>query len=86
VIAMLASYREGRLSLDDLSLEFRARRWPRVPDVCPPELESAREAIDDPEPYVPGSFDDVVLAYDLGWLSDADYDVLAIAADVVPGS
>ena len=86
VIAMLLSYREGRLSLDDLSLEFRARRWPRVPDVCPPELEPAREAIDDPEPYVPGSFDDVVLAYDLGWLTDADYDILAIAADGLPGS
>jgi hypothetical protein len=86
VIAMLLSYREGGLSLDDLSLEFRARRWPRVPDVCPPELEPAREAIDDPEPYVPGSFDDVVLAYDLGWLTDADYDILAIAADGLPGS
>jgi hypothetical protein len=86
VIAMLASYREGLLSLDDLSLEFRARRWPRVPDVCPPELEPARDAIDDPEPYVPGSFDDVLLAYDLGWLSGADYDVLAVAADGLPGS
>ena len=80
VTAMLASYRDGRLSLDDLSLEFRARRWPQVPDVCPPELEQAREAIDDPEPYVPGSFDDVVLAYDIGWLSGADYDILATAA------
>ena len=86
VIAMLASYRDGRLSLDDLSLEFRARRWPQVPDVCPPELEQARDAIDDPEPYVPGSFDDVVLAYDLGWLSDGDYDVLATAADGLPGA
>jgi hypothetical protein len=86
VTAMLASYRDGRLSLDDLSLEFRARRWPQVPDVCPPELEQAREAIDDPEPYVPGSFDDVMLAYDLGWLSDADYDVLATAADGPPGA
>jgi hypothetical protein len=80
VTAMLVSYREGRLSLDDLTLEFRVRRWPVVPDVCPPELEQARAAIDDPEPYVPGSFDDVVLAYDLGWLSGADYDVLAAAA------
>jgi hypothetical protein len=80
VITMLTSYREGQISLDDLSLEFRARRWPRIPDVCPPELEPAREAIDDPEPYVPGSFDDVVLAYDLGWLSAADFDILAIAA------
>jgi hypothetical protein len=84
VTAMLTSYRGGRLSLDDLSLEFRARRWPRIPDVCPPELEPAREAIDDPEPYVPGSFDDVVLAYDLGWLSDADFDVLAVAAEGLP--
>lgn len=80
VITMLTSYREGSRSLDDLSLEFRARRWPRIPDVCPPELEQAREAIDDPEPYVPGSFDDVVLAYDLGWLSAADFDILAVAA------
>ena len=85
VTAMLVSYRDGRLSLDDLSLEFRARRWPQVPDVCPPELEQARDAIDDPEPYVPGSFDDVVLGYDLGWLSDADYDVLATAAGSLPG-
>jgi hypothetical protein len=81
VTAMLTTYRDGRLSFDDLSLEFRARRWPRIPDVCPPELEPAREAIDDPEPYVPGSFDDVVLAYDLGWLSDADFDILVVAAD-----
>jgi hypothetical protein len=86
VTAMLVSYRDGRLSLDDLSLEFRARRWPQVPDVCPPELEQARDAIDDPEPYVPGSFDDVVLGYDLGWLSDADYDVLAAAADSLPSA
>jgi hypothetical protein len=86
VTAMLTSYRDGRLSLDDLSLEFRARRWPRIPDVCPPELEPAREAIDDPEPYVPGSFDDVVLAYDLGWLSDADFDVLTVAAEGLPGA
>jgi len=27
-----------------------------------------------------------VLAFDLGWLSDADYDVLATAADGLPGA
>jgi hypothetical protein len=84
VTSMLTAYRDGTYTLDDLSLEFRARRWPRVPDVCPPELEQARAAIDDPEPYVPGSFDDVVLAYDRGWLSDADYDVLSGAAADLP--
>ena len=86
VTAMLVSYTDGQLALDDLILEFRVRRWPAVPDVCPPELDQARAAIDDPEPYVPGSFDDVVLGYDLGWLSDADYDVLAAAADGLPGT
>jgi hypothetical protein len=31
---------------------------------------------------VPGSFDDVVLAYDLGQLSDDEYEFLAEAASV----
>ena len=84
ITAMLETYRMGGMSLDDLSLEYRARRWPRVPDVCPPELEAARAAIDDLEPYVPGSFDDVVMAYDLGWLSGEDYDILATAANGPP--
>lgn len=41
-----------------------------MPPICPPGPEVAAPAIDDPELYVPGSFDDVVRAYDLGWLSD----------------
>ena len=84
---MLLSYREG------LTQPGRpVARVPRPPlaagsrTSARPELEPAREAIDDPEPYVPGSFDDVLLAYDLGWLTDADYDVLAVAADGLPGS
>lgn len=86
VAAMLVSYRDGLLAMDELALEFRVRQWPQVPDVCPPELEAARAAIDDFEPYVPGSFDDVVLAYDLGWLSDEDYETLATAAESLPGA
>lgn len=63
--------------------------WNVILDVtpaCPPGLEPARAAIDDLEPYVPGSFDDVVLAYDLGRLSDKEYEFLAeSAACSVPG-
>jgi hypothetical protein len=44
------------------------------------EVAAAAPAIDDPEPYVPGSFDDVVRVYDLGWLSDPEYEALAAAA------
>jgi hypothetical protein len=80
VTAMLASYRAGRLTLEDLGLEFRARRWPAVPAVCPPDMAPGTAAIDDPEPYVPGSLDDVVLAYDLGQLSGDEYEFLASAA------
>ena len=43
-------------------------------------MEEAAAAIDDPEPYVPGSFDDVVRAYDRGWITDPDYEALAAAA------
>jgi hypothetical protein len=77
VTTMLASYRAGQRTLDDLLLEFRARRWAQVPAVCPPGMEQARAAIDDLEPYVPGSFDDVLLAYDLGQLNAQEYELLA---------
>lgn len=86
VAAMISAYQRGQLGLEGLGLEFRARRWPEVPPACPPGLEQARAAIDDLEPYVPGSFDDVVLAYDLGQLSDGEYEFLAeSAACSVPG-
>ena len=80
VAAMIAAYRRGQLGLEGLGLEFRARRWPDAPPACPPGLEQASAAIDDLEPYVPGSFDDVVLAYDLGRLDDQEYDFLAGSA------
>jgi hypothetical protein len=63
-----------------LSQRFRTRRWPSVPRVCPPTLEQAAPASADLEPCIPGSFDEVVRAHDLGWLTDTDYEVLATAA------
>ena len=84
VTGRIAAYITGGLTLDALAEEFRTRCWPDVPSVCPPGMEAAAPAIDDPEPSVPGSFDDVVLAYDLGWLTDADYAALAEAAVCAP--
>ena len=68
--------------LEGLGLEFRSRRWPAVPPVCPPALEPAAPAVDDLERHVSGSFDDVVLAYDLGKLSDEEYEFLAEAVNI----
>jgi hypothetical protein len=80
VTGPILGYVAGNLTLEDVVRWFRARRWPDVPSACPPGLERAASAIDDPEPYVPGSFDDVVRAYDLGQLTDVDYEFLGRAA------
>jgi hypothetical protein len=80
VTGMIDAWRAGRMTREDLVWQFRARNWPPVPSACPPDMTEARAAIDDLEPYVLGSFDDVVLAYDLGQLTDADYEVLVVAA------
>jgi hypothetical protein len=80
VTSMIDAYNAGNITLDELAYRFRTRPWPPVPPACPPDLRQAAPAIDDPEPYVPGSFDDVVLAYDLGKLTDDDYQHLATAA------
>jgi len=80
VTEMIGAYHAGIISLGDLVSCFGLRTWPAVPPACPPGMRDAAPAVDDPEPYVPGSFDDVVLAYDLGKLSDHDYQELASAA------
>ena len=85
VTGMIRSYLVGALTLDGICQKFRSRCWPAVPATCPAGLETAAPAIDDPEPYVPGSFDDVVRAYDLGWITDPDYEAFAGAAAASPG-
>lgn len=74
VTDLLTAYTPGQRTLKNLVSEFRARHWPRCRQcVRPPEMEAAQPAIDNPWPHVPGSFDDVVLAPDLGHITDIDY-------------
>jgi hypothetical protein len=80
VTRLLELYWRGGLELGALGREFQARRWPEALPACPAFMKDAAAAIDDPEPYLPGSFDDVVRAYDLGLLSDDEYAFLADAA------
>jgi hypothetical protein len=86
IVELINNYQAGRITLKAVAAEFRARTWPERPSVCPPSLTCAAAAIDDPEPYVPGSFDDVVVSYDCGRLSDHDYEQLALAAIQRPSS
>lgn len=77
---LIAALRDGSMSLDQVAERFRQRAWPRRATPPPTTyLELATAAQQDPEPYRPGSFDDVVAAYDRGQLSDDEYEVLSEA-------
>jgi len=77
---LIKALRDGTMTLDEVAQRFRDRQWPRRKRPPPASyLEMAARAQEDPEPYVPGSFDDVVDAYDRGDLSRAEYRVLSEA-------
>ncbi len=80
VAGLIRAFRDGSISLDDLAQRFRERTWPTTKPPPPASyLELAERAQQDPEPDVPGSFDDVVAAYDRGELTRTQYRVLAEA-------
>jgi hypothetical protein len=81
VTDLITALTNGSMSLDEVAQRFRERSWPRRGKPSPATyLEMAAAAQEDPEPYMPGSFDDVLAAYDRGDLSRAQYRVLAEAA------
>jgi hypothetical protein len=80
VTELIADLRAGRLSLDQVAQRFRDRRWPEASYEDAPDLDLASRALDDPEPYVPGSFDDVSAALHRQELTLDQYEVLARAA------
>ena len=77
---LIKALRDGTMTLDEVAQRFRDRQWSRRRRPPPATyLEMAARAQEDPEPYLPGSFDDVVDAYDRGDLSRAEYRVLSEA-------
>jgi hypothetical protein len=81
VAKLIAALGNGTMSLDEVAQRFRRRSWPRRGGHEPQTyLELAAAAQADPEPLVPGSFDEVAAAYRRGELSRPDYRVLAEAA------
>ena len=77
---LIRALRDGTMTLDEVAEHFRARKWPRRRRPPPTSyLEMAARAQEDPEPYVPGSFDDVTDAYDRGDLSLSEYRILSEA-------
>jgi len=77
---LIAALRDGSMTLDQVAERFRLRSWPRRTTPVPKTyLERATAAQQDPEPYRPGSFDDVAAAHQDGQLSDDEYEVLSEA-------
>lgn len=77
---LIKALRDGTMTLEQAAQRFRERKWPRRRRSPPASyLEMAARVQEDPEPYVPGSFDDVTDAYDRGELSAYEYDTLAEA-------
>jgi hypothetical protein len=84
---LIASYRAGELTLEELAERFRSRRWPRrSPPLRPSDhLEMAARAQEDPDSDVPDSFDDVEAAFFRHELSAAEYKFLRRAVVEAPG-
>jgi hypothetical protein len=80
VTELIAALQNGSLSLDEVAQRFRERTWPRTRKPVPASYaEMAAAAQDDPEPYVPGSFDELAAAYRRGELTRPQYRTLAEA-------
>ncbi len=81
VTDLIAALRAGSATLGEVAQRFRERHWP---DVAAPEprteSELAARSLQDPDPYTPGSFEDVLAAYDRHDLTVHEYEVLADAA------
>lgn len=81
VTQLIAALRAGQMTLNEVAQRFREREWP---DRASPEPQSYEElaarSLEDPDPYVPGSFEDVLGAYYRHDLTLDEYEVLAHAA------
>jgi hypothetical protein len=80
VTDMLDALHAGAMTLEQVADSFRRRQWPDRRRPRPESIqEMAAAELLDPDVYVPGSYDDVVAAYDRGRLTDPQYAVLARA-------
>jgi hypothetical protein len=67
------------MSLAEVADRFRHRTWPRTRRLEPVDFTDLAEQVD-PAPEIPGSFDDVLAAYDRGEISRGEYRTLVEAA------
>jgi len=79
VTDLIAALRAGALTLDEVADRFRHRSWPRTRRPAPTTPTEMVESLD-PEPDVPGSYDDLSAAYDRREITREQYRTLVEAA------
>lgn len=79
VTDLLTALNAGELSLDQVAHRFRLRSWPRTRRTTPTTPEEMADQ-QDPEPDIPGSYDELTAAYDRGQITREQYRVLVEAA------
>lgn len=81
VTELIKAFRDGALTLDQVAERFRAREWPSRQRPSPTTFEEGAAAAEqDPEPDLPGSFDEVYAAYDRRELTKEEFRTLKAAA------
>jgi hypothetical protein len=77
---LIKALNDGLIGLEGVAQRFRERSWPTTRPPRPANyIEMAAQAMQDPEPGLHGSFDDVAAAYYRGELTEHQYDVLSKA-------
>ena len=77
---LLDALHRGATSLEVVAQKFRERTWSRRRSSPPATYqEMAAAELQDPEPYLPGSFDDVLAAYETGKITREQFRVLSEA-------
>ncbi len=80
VADLIAGLRSGEMTLDEVARRFRKRAWPRTGgSVAQSYTEMAEAALLDPSANVPGSIDELTVAYDRREITREQYRTLAHA-------
>lgn len=81
VTELIDALKQGSISVNEVARRFRERPWPATRGPKPETyLERAIADEADPDPLIPGSFDEVAAAYHRGDISIEVYHTLSEAA------
>ena|ERR1700722_2102829 len=80
VTEFLHALQSGEMTLEEVAYQFRQRKWPRRRSAMSESNgDTAARELEDPHPYIPGSYDDVAAAYNQNKITSDQYRVLSEA-------